>query len=84
MGGQGIYAAQADEQLWVDVIPGKMVSTTGCGDSAAAALAWAYMEGLGLEEAARACVAAGSITMEAAETINPAMSSTLLQSRMGL
>ena len=84
MGGQGIYAAQADEQLWADVIPGKMVCTTGCGDSAAAALAWAYMEGLGLEEAARACVAAGSITMEAAETINPAMSSTLLQSRMGL
>lgn len=84
MGGQGIYAAQADEQLWVDVIPGKMVSTTGCGDSAAAALAWAYMEGLGLEEAARACVAAGSITMESIETINPAMSSTLLQSRMGL
>jgi pseudouridine kinase len=82
MGGDGMYAATADEQLWMSNIPGDMVNTTGCGDSATAALVWAWMNDLSLEETVRAGLAAGSITMESAETINPAMSATALKLRM--
>ena len=34
-----------------------MVNTTGCGDSAMAALVWAYLEGLSLEGSVRAALA---------------------------
>ena len=82
MGADGMYAATAEEQLWLPNIPGTMVNTTGCGDSAMAALVWAWMNGLSMEETVRAGLAAGSITMESSETINPAMSATALKLRM--
>ena len=82
MGADGMYAATEDEQLWLPNIPGNMVNTTGCGDSAMAALVWAWMNGLELEETVRAGLAAGSITMESPETINTAMSATALKLRM--
>jgi len=88
MGGDGIYAAMEKggriEGIWMDNIPGNMVNTTGCGDSAMAAIMWAYLEGMNLSETARASVAAGSITMESNETINPAMSASALKSRMSI
>ena len=82
MGADGMYAATETEQLWLPNIPGNMVNTTGCGDSAMAALVWAWMNGLDLEESVRAGLAAGSITMESSETINSAMSATALKLRM--
>ncbi len=84
MGAEGVYAADRQQQLWLPVIPGNMVNTTGCGDAFMAALVWAWMEGLSLEETARAGSAAGSIAMESVETINPNMSAENLRSRMGL
>ena len=83
MGVDGMYAATAEEQLWMDNIPGNMISTTGCGDSVTAALVWAWMNDLSLEETVKAGLAAGSIAMESTETINPAMSATALKLRMG-
>ena len=82
MGADGMYAATEETQIWMPNIPGTMVNTTGCGDSATAALLWAWMNGLSLEETVRAGLAAGSITMESPETINPAMSATALKMRM--
>ena len=82
MGANGMYAATAETQLWLPNIPGTMVNTTGCGDSAMAALVWAWMNNMSLEETVRAGLAAGSITMESSETINPAMSATALKLRM--
>ena len=82
MGAEGVFAATAKEKIWHGIIPGKMVNTTGCGDSFMAALVWAYLEGLGLEETAAAGLAAGSITMESEETINPIMSEETLKKRM--
>lgn len=84
MGAQGIYAATPQEQCWVATLAGKMVNTTGCGDSSTAALVWAYLNGADLRQSALACVAAGAITMESMETINPNLSATALKSRMGL
>ena len=82
MGAKGVFAATAKESCWHGIIPGKMVNTTGCGDSFMAALVWAYLEGLNLEDTASAGLAAGSITMESNETINPLMSSETLKKRM--
>lgn len=82
MGGDGVFAATAKEKVWHGIIPGKMVNTTGCGDSFMAALVWAYLEGMDLESTAAAGLAAGSITMESEETINPFMSAETIKKRM--
>ena len=82
MGANGMYAATNKERLWLSNFPGQMVNTTGCGDAAMAALAWAYLEGMDLKETALAGLAAGSIAMESTETINPAMSATAIRTRM--
>ena len=84
MGADGVYAATQECNLWLPNLPGHMVNTTGCGDAFMAALVWAYLEGTDLKNTALAGLAAGSIAMESAETINPAMSATALRSRMGL
>ena len=82
MGGDGVFAAMGDEKIQLPNIPGNMVNTTGCGDAFMAALVWAYMEGCDLENTARTGLAAGSIAMESAQTINPAMSAEALKNRM--
>ena len=81
LGGDGVYAAAHNQRLHVSCCPGTMVNTTGCGDAAMAAIAWAYLEGTGLERTARAAMAAGSIAMESSETINPNMSAQALKAR---
>ena len=81
LGADGVYAAAHNHRLHVPCCPGTMVNTTGCGDAAMAAIAWAYLEGTGLEGTARAAMAAGSIAMESAETINPDMSAPALKAR---
>ena len=82
MGADGVCAADSTQQLWLQNLPGQMVNTTGCGDAFMAALVWAYMQDLDLENSALAGLAAGAIAMESAETINPAMSATALKMRM--
>lgn len=82
LGADGIYAAMGKERVHLRNLPGQMVNTTGCGDAAMAAIAWAYLEGLDLKQTALAALAAGAITMESAETINPAMSATAVRTRM--
>lgn len=84
LGAEGVYAAMGSQRLWLPVIPGRRVNTTGCGDAFMAALVWAYLEGSDLESTARAGLAAGSIAMESEETIHPGMSAAALKARMGL
>ena len=83
LGAEGVFAAMGNEKLWLPNIPGTLVNTTGCGDSFMAALVWAYLEGSDLETTAKAGLAAGSITMESPETINPDMNPETLKIRMG-
>ena len=59
-----------------------MVNTTGCGDAFMAAIVWAYLEGTDLENTAKAGLAAATIAMESAETINPDMSVDALRQRL--
>ena len=60
LGADGVYAADHKERLHVPCCPGTLVNATGCGDAAMAAIAWAYLEGTGLADTARAAMAAGA------------------------
>ena len=82
LGADGVLACTEDQRLWLPNLPGKMVNTTGCGDAFMAALVWAYLEGTDLRHTALAGLAAASVAMESGETINPAMSVTMLKNRM--
>ena len=82
LGGDGMYAATHDASYWGENLPCRMVNTTGCGDSSMAAIVWAYLEELSLEESVRAALAAGSITIETTETISPVMSADAIRERM--
>lgn len=79
LGADGVFAADRSGQvLHLPAPEGNIVSTTGCGDSFMAALAWAYLQGSDLERSARAGLAASTITIASADTINPAMSEEAL------
>ncbi|MBR2047683.1 MAG: winged helix-turn-helix transcriptional regulator [Oscillospiraceae bacterium] len=82
LGADGCYGATHSGSLWMPNFPVNLVNTTGCGDAFMAALVWAYLEGTDLEGTLRAGLAASSIAIETAETINPAMSAGLLKERI--
>lgn len=82
LGSEGVYAAMGQQRLVLPNLPGSMVNTTGCGDAFMAALVWAYLEGMDLEQTALAGLAASSIAMESSQTISPALSASAVQSRM--
>ena len=85
LGAEGVYAADhLGGREKVPCLPAEMVNTTGCGDAFMAALAWGWLEGLGLREAALAGEAASAISMEGKETINPDLSVDALRRRAGL
>ncbi len=79
LGPDGVLAAQGKERVRLTAIPGEMKNATGCGDAFLAALAWGHLEGLGLEQAARAGLAAAAVALAGEETINPAMSAEKLR-----
>ena len=85
LGADGVYAADhLGGREHVPCFPARMVNTTGCGDAFMAALAWGWLEGLGLDESARAGLAASAIAMEGEETINPELDVSALRERAGL
>lgn len=82
MGGNGVCAARGEECMVLPPITGNRINTTGCGDAFMAALTWAYLEGMDLQHTALAGLAAGSIAMESAETINTALCASAVKKRM--
>lgn len=62
MGANGILAAERDKLISLPCEAGPIVNTTGAGDSATAAIVWAGMKGLSLEDTALAAIRAGAIT----------------------
>lgn len=82
LGAGGVYAADHLQSVHLPGLHAEMANTTGCGDAFTAALVWAHINGLPLASAACAGLAASAIAMEAAETINSAMSENALIARM--
>lgn len=77
LGADGVFAGEKDDKgerfVKVPALAGKAVNTTGCGDAFTAALVWAYLHHLDLEQAARAGQAASAITMQSEKTINDSL-----------
>ncbi|MBR0208315.1 MAG: MarR family transcriptional regulator [Oscillospiraceae bacterium] len=71
LGADGLLAASGEERLLLPCEKAEIVSATGAGDAATAAVVWALVRGLGLAAAARAAVAAGAITVASEEASSP-------------
>ena len=73
MGGEGMTACEGEVRLEVPGVPAKVVSTTGAGDSVAAAIVYGGTHGYSLEATARLAVKAGAVTVASAETNAPGL-----------
>ncbi len=82
LGEEGLFAADREKHLIIPCIPAEIVSTTGAGDAFMAGLVLAYMKGRNLEDTCAIAAAAASIAVESRETINPAMSPELIETRI--
>ena len=82
LGTDGVFAADHNQMLLQPCFPAQMRNATGAGDAFMAALAWAYLEGTDLSQAAKAAAAAASLAVEGSETINPALSPDAMRRRM--
>ena len=82
LGADGLLAAEGDKRLRLETRNRQTVNTTGCGDAFTAGLVWAFCRGLDLEGSARAGMAAASLAMESAETINQSINAKVLEERM--
>lgn len=84
LGEGGVCCADRERAL---LLPGgkvRLVNATGAGDAFTAALAWGEVNGLSLEECARAGLAAAAIAVESLETVSPLMSEEGVRGRMEL
>ena len=83
LGPDGVLAAEGDRRLLLpNPPPTRRVNASGCGDAFTAALCWASLRGEDTASAVRCALAAASLAMESAETVNPAMSAAQIKSRM--
>lgn len=73
-GARGMAAADKEGSHLLPAFSADIVNATGGGDAAMAAIAAAYLDGIGLVPSARFALAAGAVAVESFETINPAMS----------
>lgn len=83
LGREGLYYSDGLVSEKLHLPERHIVDVTGAGDAMSAALAWAYLEGMGIDEAARAGIAASSIAVESASTVNTDLSRSLVMVRMG-
>ena len=82
LGAEGLLCADHEGGVKLDLLPCRVVNTTGAGDAMAAALAWAYLRDMDLRESGLAGLAASALAVESHETINPEMSEQALLARM--
>lgn len=71
LGPQGILAGEGDMRELLPCYPTNLVNTTGGGDAVMAAIVWAHLHGLTLEQSTRAALKAGQITVEYEGTNSP-------------
>lgn len=70
LGAEGLLAAEGERLLRLPCRELPVVNTNGAGDAATAAVVWAGVQGLDLEEAAQAALLAGALTAASPDT-NP-------------
>ena len=71
LGARGLLAASGEERVLLPCEKAELVSATGAGDAATAAVVWAMVRGLDLAAAARAAVTAGAIAAASEEASPP-------------
>ena len=71
LGAKGLLAASGEERVLLPCERTELVSATGAGDAATAAVVWAMVRGLDLAAAARAAVMAGAIAAASEEASPP-------------
>lgn len=75
LGAEGLLLADGEDMVRLpSAVSGKVVSSSGAGDSVSAALAVALARGLDLEGAARLATAAAAVTTQSRAAINPELS----------
>lgn len=84
LGAEGLYATDGKEEHRLENLPSKLVNATGAGDAMLAGFAYAYVKGRNLKETALIGLAAASIAIEGAGTINEEMSIEKVLLRAGL
>ncbi len=84
LGDQGVFCASREEMLLLSGIPTEVRNTTGGGDSFMAGLAYAFRQGMSLEESGRIALAAGSICTEGEMTVNDELCERDLYERAGI
>lgn len=82
LGTDGVFAADHQQMLLQPCFPATMSNATGAGDAFMAALAWAYLEGMELQQTAASAAAAAAIAVESSQTINPMLSEQSVRSKM--
>lgn len=82
LGERGVCCADRRETLFLPGGAVRMVNATGAGDAFTAALAWAQLGRLSLDECCAAGLAAASIALESMDTVSPDMSRAALLQRM--
>lgn len=83
LGERGVCCADANEVRFIPGMPMQMVNATGAGDAFTAALAWALVNGDAPPRArAMAGLAAASLAVESAQTVNPKLSEAALLARL--
>lgn len=81
-GPRGMLCAHGLDAYHVPCPPAVLVNATGGGDAAMAGLCRAFLDGRDIVSAARYALAAGSLAVECAGTINPALSDEAVRHRM--
>ena len=79
LGERGMLAASGEEFVLLPCEKARLVSATGAGDAATAAVVWAQLQGLDLFSAARAAILAGAITVASEEASPPQLSAAALR-----
>lgn len=62
LGSEGMLAADRERCIQLPCFKGPIINTTGAGDAATAAIIWADLNQMSLEDTARAALLAGSLT----------------------
>ena len=82
LGPDGVFAAGRHSECLLPSLAPRLKNATGAGDAFTAAIVWAWLHGLSLEESCLAGSAAAAIAAEAEETVNPALNEQALQQRI--